>query len=66
MIDRVSHAMGSDSPKAPARTHDRVFAPHRLRRTTEGKTKREIIRCLKRYIARETYRTLREDLAINT
>ena len=36
------------------------------RRTTEGKTKREIIRCLKRYIARETYRTLREDLAINT
>jgi transposase len=36
------------------------------RRTKEGKTKREIIRCLKRYIARETYRTLREDLAINT
>ncbi len=35
-------------------------------RATEGKTKREIIRCLKRYIARETYRTLREDLAITT
>ena len=28
------------------------------RRTTEGKTKKEIIRCLKRYIAREMYKTL--------
>jgi transposase len=28
------------------------------RRTTEGKSKREIIRCLKRYIAREVYRAL--------
>ena len=28
------------------------------RRTTEGKTKREIIRCLKRYLAREVYHTL--------
>jgi transposase len=33
------------------------------RRTAEGKTKPEIIRCLKRYIARETYRVLRADLA---
>ena len=33
------------------------------RRTTEGKTKKEIIRCLKRYIAREVYATLRHDLA---
>jgi transposase len=33
------------------------------RRTAEGKTKPEIIRCLKRYIARETYRTLQADLA---
>jgi hypothetical protein len=29
------------------------------RRTTEGLSKREIIRCLKRYIVREVYRTLR-------
>jgi transposase len=29
-----------------------------LRRTKEGKSKREIIRCLKRYIARELYRIL--------
>jgi transposase len=28
------------------------------RRTTEGKSKREIIRCLKRYIAREIYRDI--------
>lgn len=28
------------------------------RRTAEGKTKREIIRCLKRYLAREIYQIL--------
>ena len=33
------------------------------RRTAEGKTKREIMRCLKRYIAREVYNSLRADLA---
>jgi transposase len=32
------------------------------RRTAEGKSKQEIIRCLKRYIAREVYYTLRADL----
>jgi transposase len=32
------------------------------RRTTEGKTKKEIMRCLKRYIARQVYATLRDDL----
>jgi hypothetical protein len=32
------------------------------RRTTEGKTNKDIMRCLKRYIARETYATLRDDL----
>jgi transposase len=37
----------------------RAYA-HRRRR--EGKTKKEIIRCLKRYIARQTYATLRDDL----
>ena len=34
------------------------------RRTTEGKTKKEIIRCLKRYIARQAYATLRDDLRL--
>ena len=33
------------------------------RRTKEDKTKREIIRCLKRYIAREAYHALQADLA---
>jgi transposase len=33
------------------------------RREAEGLSKREIVRCLKRYIAREVYRTLRADLA---
>ena len=32
------------------------------RRLAEGRTKPEIIRCLKRYAAREVYRTLRADL----
>jgi transposase len=32
------------------------------RRTSEGKTKKEIIRCLKRYIAREVHASLRADL----
>lgn len=32
------------------------------RRTKEGKSKKEIIRCLKRYVAREVYYTLRADL----
>jgi transposase len=36
------------------------------RRTAEGKTKRETIRCLKRYIAREIHRTLTADLAALT
>jgi transposase len=40
--------------------HTRAYAQ---RRTAEGKTKREIMRCLKRYIAREVYNTLRADLA---
>ena len=33
------------------------------RRTAEGKTHREIMRCLKRYIAREVFTSLRADLA---
>jgi transposase len=32
------------------------------RRTKEGKTKREIIRCLKRYVAREVFAALKTDL----
>ena len=30
------------------------------RRTTEGKTSKEVIRCLKRYVAREVFAALRQ------
>lgn len=33
------------------------------RRTAEGKTRRDIIRCLKRFIAREIYQLLTNDIA---
>ena len=33
------------------------------RRTAQGRSKREILRCLKRYIAREIYHSVRADLA---
>jgi transposase len=36
------------------------------RRTAEGRSKREILRCLKRYIARQVYQTLRADVAAYT
>ena len=32
------------------------------RRTIEGKSKREIIRCLKRYVAREVFKDLKRPL----
>ena len=35
------------------------------KRSAEGKTKKEIIRCLKRYVAREVYRALMVSLASN-
>ena len=37
---------------------DRRTCEYVARRTAEGKNKREIIRCLKRYVAREAYRVL--------
>ena len=37
---------------------DRRTKQYVARRTAEGKSKREIMRCLKRYIAREVYRVL--------
>ncbi|WP_260463611.1 transposase [Streptomyces sp. TRM72054] len=36
------------------------------RRTAEGRTKREIIRCLKRYLARQIYKIIRASLARTT
>jgi transposase len=37
-----------------------------LRRTADGRTKREILRCLKRYIAREAFRIITEPAPIAT
>jgi len=34
-----------------------------LTRVGEGRTKQEVIRCLKRYIVRAVHRTLRADLS---
>lgn len=39
-------------------SHDERTRTYVARRTCEGKSKKEIIRCLKRYIAREIYRIL--------
>ena len=38
--------------------HDPATRAYAQRRTAEGKSKKEIIRCLKRYVAREVYRIL--------
>jgi len=38
--------------------HDPRTQAYLARRTAEGKTKKEIIRCLKRYVAREVYKAL--------
>jgi transposase len=45
------------------RNCDRTRA-YAARRLEEGLNKREVIRCLKRYIAREIYRSLRQDLIV--
>jgi transposase len=42
--------------------HCKRTRAYATRRTAEGKTKTEIIRCLKRYIARELYHALINDL----
>jgi hypothetical protein len=42
--------------------HDRRTRVYVERRTREGLSKMEIIRCLKCYLVREVYRTLRADL----
>lgn len=51
--NRALHVVATERMSRDERTRAYV-----ARRTEEGKSKREIIRCLKRYIARELYRTL--------
>ncbi len=46
--------------------HDQRTNNYRDRRTTEGRSSREIVRCLKTYISREIYRAILTDLAPST
>ena len=52
-LNRAIHTIAMTRMRSCPRTQAYV-----ARRTAEGKTTREIRRCLKRYIARELYRTL--------
>ena len=45
---------------------DQRTKDYMARRTAEGKTKKEVIRCLKRYVAREVYNAIIRDLARTT
>jgi transposase len=45
---------------------DQATKAYAERRTGEGKSKREILRCLKRFIAREVYRLLKGQTALST
>ena len=51
--NRALHVLALGRMSWDERTREYV-----ARRTAEGKSKREILRCLKRYVAREVYRTL--------
>ena len=53
VLNRAIHAIALVRMRSCPRTRAYV-----ARRTAEGKTPREIRRCLKRYIARELYRQL--------
>jgi transposase len=56
-LNRAIHAIALVRMRSCARTRAYV-----ARRTAEGKTPREIRRCLKRYIARELYRQLNQSM----
>jgi transposase len=56
-LNRAIHAIALTRIRSCARTRAYV-----TRRTAEGKTPREIRRCLKRYIARELYRQLNQSM----
>ncbi|MBA2266268.1 MAG: IS110 family transposase, partial [Chloroflexi bacterium] len=46
--------------------HDSRTRAYVARRTTEGKTTSEIMRCLKRYVAREVYGLLLQSPGLTT
>ena len=54
--NRALHVVALNRPRRDPRTQEYV-----ARRTAEGKSKKEAIRCLKRYIAREACRAVLRD-----
>jgi transposase len=57
--NRALHVVALNRMRRDPRTQEYV-----ARRTAEGKSKREAMRCLKRYIARETYRAILLDAGV--
>jgi transposase len=57
--NRALHVLALGRMSWDERTREYV-----ARRTAEGKSKREILRCLKRYVAREVYRILTAPCAL--
>ncbi len=59
--NRALHVLALGRMSWDERTREYV-----ARRTAEGKSRREILRCLKRYIAREVYRVLTAPVVVPT
>ena len=57
--NRALHVVALNRMRRDPRTQEYV-----VRRTAEGKSKKETMRCLKRYIARETYRAILLDAGV--
>jgi transposase len=57
--NRALHVVALNRLRRDPRTQE-----YMARRTAEGKTKKEAMRCLKRYIARETYRAILLDAGV--
>ncbi len=53
-VEQVAKMPVSDRPA-------RIITAYVARRTADGRTKREIIRCLKRFLAREIYQRVMTD-----
>ena len=62
----MMHPTDTSRPKTHIFAKPQQTRSYMDRRLAETKTKKEAIRCLKRFVARELYRTLRADLATLT
>jgi hypothetical protein len=57
-LDQLGRHLATITVAIVRMSHDEKTKKYIARRNSEGKTKRETIRCLKRYIARDLYRIL--------